>query len=199
MRTDELLEQCLQALTAGQELPPEIVRYLAHHPDQQAEVEDLLFIAQRVSRQPNAELSQPARLGMEARLASRLGIDPSALGAAANAPDAQVAQPESNEMLPYNSTVGRKKLRLSMARVAMAKLRHQYQQPRRDPSSEAQIREVFRDLNMEEIRRYIGVRGEEYLYYRQRLPGWKPVFAFIALVLRGFKRLEKMVTVSSNQ
>lgn len=199
MRTDELLEQCLQALTAGQELPPEVVRYLAQHPEQQAEVEDLLFIAQRVSRQPSVELSLTARQGMETRLAGRLGVDPSALHAPANAYDEQLAQPESSEMLPYSSTAGRKKLRLSMGRMAIARLRHEDLQPRRDPNSEAQIRELFRDLSMEDIRRYIGVRGEDYLYYRQRLPGWKPVFAFIALVLRGFKRLEKMVTVTSNQ
>ena len=58
--------------------------------------------------------------------------------------------------------------------------------------TEARVREVFRDLTREDIRRYIGVRGEEYLYYRQRSPGWEPIFSFIAAVLRGLKRLESL-------
>jgi hypothetical protein len=102
-------------------------------------------------------------------------------------------------MLPYSSTAGRKKLRLSMGRVALAKLRDYNTQPHRDPTSEARIREVFRDLTPEDVRRYIGVRGEDYLYYRQRLPGWQPVFAFIAAVLRGFKRLEKLMATGLGQ
>ena len=56
MRTEELLEQCLQALTSGQDLPPDLARYLARHPEQRGEVEDLLAIAQRVSRKPRAEM-----------------------------------------------------------------------------------------------------------------------------------------------
>ena len=194
MRTEELLEQCLHALTTGQELPPDVARYLVQHPEQQAEVEDLLFIAQRVSRRPVVELSETARQRMESRLAGRLGIDPSALRYPVTQDDPTLAH-ESGEMLPYNSSAGRKKLRLSMGRVAMAKLRDYNAQQHRDPTSEARIREVFRDLTPEDVRRYIGVRGEEYLYYRQRLPGWRPVFAFIAFVLRGFKRLEKLVMV----
>ncbi len=196
MRTEELLEQCLQAMTTGQELPPEVARYLAQHPEQQAEVEDLLFIAQRVSRRPTAELSETTRRRMDNRLADRLGIDPVALRDPA-AQGGPTTAHESGEMLPYSSTAGRKKLRLSMGRVALAKLRDYNPQPQRDPASEARIREVFRDLTPEDIRRYIGVRGEDYLYYRQRLPGWRPVLAVIAFVLRGFKRLEKLVTVSN--
>ena len=197
MRTEELLEQCLQALTTGQELPPDLARYLAQHPEQQAEVEDLLFIAQRVSRRPSIELSGATRQRMDSRLAGRLGIDPAALSAPSTRQGEHATAHESGEMLPYSSTAGRKKLRLSMGRVAMAKLREHNAQPHRDPTSEARIREVFRDLTPEDVRRYIGVRGEDYLYYRQRLPGWRPVLAFIALVLRGFKRLEKLVAVSN--
>jgi hypothetical protein len=199
MRTEELLEQCLQALTTGQELPPDLARYLAQHPEQQAEVEDLLFIAQRVSRRPSVELPEATRLRMDSRLAGRLGVDPAALRA--TSPSARQEEHatahDNGEMLPYSSTAGRKKLRLSMGRVAMAKLREHNAQPQRDPTSEARIREVFRDLTPEDVRRYIGVRGEDYLYYHQRLPGWRPVLAFIALVLRGFKRLEKLVAVSN--
>jgi hypothetical protein len=198
MRTEELLEQCLHALTTGQELPPDVARYLAQHPEQQAEVEDLLFIAQRVSRRPTVELSEVARRRLDSRLAARLDIEPTALRAPAATPTDAATTHETGEMLPYSSTAGRKKLRLSMGRVALAKLRDYNTQPHRDPTSEARIREVFRDLTPEDVRRYIGVRGEDYLYYRQRLPGWRPVLAFIALVLRGFKRLEKLVTVSNN-
>jgi hypothetical protein len=197
MRTEELLEQCLQALTTGQELPPDLARYLAQHPQQQAEVEDLLFIAQRVSRRPSIELSEATRMRMDTRLAGRLGIDPAALSAPSTPHGEHTSAHESGEMLPYSSTAGRKKLRLSMGRVAMAKLREHNARPHRDPTSEARIREVFRDLTPEDVRRYIGVRGEDYLYYRQRLPGWRPVLAFIALILRGFKRLEKLVAVSN--
>jgi hypothetical protein len=197
MRTEELLEQCLQALTAGQELPPEVARYLAQHPQQRAEVEDLLFIAQRVSRRPSVELSEATRQRMDSRIAGRLGIDPAALSSRSHSQGEHTSAHESGEMLPYSSTAGRKKLRLSMGRVALAKLREHNAHPHRDPTSEARIREVFRDLTPEDVRRYIGVRGEDYLYYRQRLPGWRPVLAFIALVLRGFKRLEKLVAVSN--
>ncbi|MEA2573655.1 MAG: hypothetical protein QOH93_953 [Chloroflexia bacterium] len=196
MRTEELLEQCLQALTTGQELPVEVARYLAQHPEQQAEVEDLLFIAQRVSRRPNVEIAEATRRRLDSRLADRLGINPAALRTPAPHEGLAPTQ-ESGEMLPYSSTAGRKKLRLSMGRVALAKLRDYSAHPHRDPASEARVREVFRDLTPEDIRRYIGVRGEDYLYYRQRLPGWRPVLAFIAFVLRGFKRLEKLVTVSN--
>src|SRR5437763_12822554 len=76
MGTEELLEQCLQALTSGQDLPADLARYLMHHPEQRAEVEELLAIAQRASRIPPVELSQQARKSMQARLAARLGFDP---------------------------------------------------------------------------------------------------------------------------
>src|SRR5207249_9117507 len=83
MRTEELLEQCLQALTSGEELPPDLARYLARHPEQRVEVETLLAIAQRASRMPQAELSDTAHRNMHTRLAARLGFDPGALGALA--------------------------------------------------------------------------------------------------------------------
>src|SRR6266487_4958008 len=75
MHTDELLESCLQALCSGEEIPPEISRYLARHPAQRAEVEELIFIAQRSSHLPLAELSVRGRKGMRERLALHLGID----------------------------------------------------------------------------------------------------------------------------
>jgi hypothetical protein len=185
MRTEELLEQCLQALTSGEELPPDLARYLSRHPEQRAEVEDLLFIAQRVSRTSPTELSSRSRANMQARLASRLGFDPSALDAPAPAdlPQGEHAEPHEH----------RKKPLLSIGGVSLAKLR--YEPPASSPDeSEARIRSVFRDLTPEDIRRYIGVRGEDYLYYRQRFPGWKPVFSCIALVLRGMKRLEALAS-----
>ena len=183
MHTEELLEQCLQALTSGQDLPPDLARYLARYPDQRVEVEDLLAIAQRVSRRPQAELSSAGRARMQARLAERLGFDPRALYAAPPVDDRLL--PEAAEPTP------RKKPFLSIGRVSLAKLR--YESPPSDEDiSDARIREVFRDLTREDIRRYIGVRGEDYLYYRQNFPGWEPIFTFVALVLRGLKRLESL-------
>jgi hypothetical protein len=61
-----------------------------------------------------------------------------------------------------------------------------------DEVAAARIRTAFKDLTPEDIRRYIGERGEDYLYYRQRFPRWEVVFAALALILRGFKRLEKL-------
>lgn len=182
MRTDELLEQCLQALTSGEELPPDLARYLARHPEQRAEIEDLLAIGQRVSRMPSADLSPEARNRMSDRLASRLGFDPAALNAAP-----VETQPEHTAPEPHP----RKKPFLSIGGVSLAKLR--YEPPiNSTDESEARIRHVFRDLTPEDIRRYIGVRGEDYLYYRQNFPGWQPVFSCIAVVLRGLKRLEML-------
>jgi SOS response regulatory protein OraA/RecX len=57
MRTEEILDQCMQALSSGQDLSPELARYLARHPEQRAEVEEMLFVAQRVSRLPSAQLN----------------------------------------------------------------------------------------------------------------------------------------------
>src|SRR5688500_19572437 len=76
MRTEELVEQCLQALASGQELPPDLARYLARHPEQRGEVEDLLAIAQSVTQLPPAELSQAPRTRMQERLAPRLNFAP---------------------------------------------------------------------------------------------------------------------------
>lgn len=200
MRTEELLEQCFQALSTGQELTPELARYLARHPEQRAQVEDMLFVAQRVTQLPSVQLSTSARSRMQDRLASRLGVDPATLVATSPVQPGAEATPEpSSEYLPYSSNTGRKKLRLSPARLALARMRYSNSEPPRDSASEAQVQAVFRDLTQEDIRRYIGVLGEDYLYYRQRLPGWEPVLAFIATVLRVFKRLEKLVAVSMDQ
>ena len=191
MRTDDLLEQCLQALASGQELPPDLARYLARHPEKRAEVEDLLFVVQRVSSLPPAELSDASRRRMQDRLTQRLDLDPSAL----DVPSQPAEQAQSEEHLQEEPALdGARKQRrpLLVGRLSLAKLRYAPPSPGDDPS-EARIREVFRDLTPEDIRRYIGVRGEDYLYYRQRLPGWEPVFAFLASVLRGFKRLEKLM------
>ncbi len=181
MRKEELVEQCLQALASGQELPPDLARYLARHPDQRSEVEDLLAIAQSVTHLPPAELSRASRTRMQESLAQRLNFDPAML----NAPAPAVAQEQ--ELV----STTRRKLPFSLGRLSVARLR--YAPPPSEDPSEARIRAVFRDLTPDDIRRYIGVRGEDYLYFRQGLPGWEPVFAFLAFVLRSFKRLEKLM------
>ncbi len=189
MRTDDLLEQCLQALASGQELPPDVARYLSRHPEQRAEVEDLLFVVQRVSGLPSAELSPASRRNMQDRLAHRLNLDPASL----DAPTEAAHEHAEHEHLAHgNGSARKRRPAFSVGRLSLAKLR--YAPPPMEDPSEARIREVFRDLTPEDIRRYIGVRGEDYLYYRQRLPGWEPVFTFLAIVLRGFKRLEKLVS-----
>jgi hypothetical protein len=187
MRTEELLEQCLQALTSGEELPPDLARYLARHPEQRAEVEDLLAIAQRVSRTHSpVELPADRRNRMQSRLSAHLGFDPTPLVTRRS----ETAQPDHH---PAEHEPRSKRPLLSIGGVSLAKLR--YEPPHaEDDVSEARIRAVFRDLTPDDIRRYIGVRGEDYLYYRQRFPGWEPVFSCIALVLRGMKRLEALAT-----
>ena len=184
MRTEELVEQCLQALASGQELPPDLARYLARHPEQRSEVEDLLAIAQSVTHLPPAELSQASRTRMQERLAQKLNFDPAML-------DAPVAAVVHDQDMEQEEVVVKKKRRFSLGRLSVARLR--YAPPPAEDLSEARIRAVFRDLTPEDIRRYIGVRGEDYLYFRQGLPGWEPVFAFLAFVLRSFKRLEKLM------
>ena len=188
MRTDDLLDQCLQALTSGEDLPPDIARYLARHPEQRAEVEELLFVAQRVSHLPPAELSRERRQKMQSRLARRLNFEPSLL-------DAQVPAPEWESQEPHASE-GRKRA-FPVGRLPLARLH--YEPPPTEDPSEASIREVFRGLTPEDIRRYIGVRGEDYLYYRRGLPGWEPVFTFLAVLLRGFKRLERLMASGLGQ
>jgi hypothetical protein len=189
MRSDDILEQCLQTLTSGQELPPDVVRYLHRHPELRDEIEELLFIAQRASSLPSAELSPAHKQAMQRRLEARLGFDPTALDAPAEVAHAPDAAHEGGE-----KRARKKRPLLSVGRLSIAKLRYEPPDLPEDVS-EARIREVFRDLTPEDIRRYIGVRGEDYLYYRQRFPGWEPVFAFIAAVLRGFKRLEKLTSL----
>jgi len=184
MRTDDLVEQCLQALASGQELPPDLARYLARHPEQRAEVEELLSIAQSVTQLPRAELSQASRTRMQQRLAEKFNFNPTML----NTPLPAVVQEHDPES---EGAVVKKRRHFSLGRLSVARLR--YAPPPSEDPSEARIREVFRDLTPDDIRRYIGVRGEDYLYFRQGLPGWEPVFAFLAFVLRSFKRLEKLM------
>jgi hypothetical protein len=188
MHTDELLEACLQALTSGQEIPPEITRYLARHPEQRAEVEELIFVAQRASNLPPAELSVTARADMQQRLAARMGVNPSLLAAH------PVEEPAAQQERPAPATRRARAIRLlSTGRASLARLRYAATTPSdADDVAAARIRTAFRDLTPEDIRRYIGERGEDYLYYRQRFPQWEVVFAALALILRGFKRLEKM-------
>lgn len=184
MRTDELLEQCILALRSGQELSPEAARYLAHHPEKRAEIEDLLAVAGKASRLPSVELSSRARQNMQARLAERLGFEPSVLDAP--------SPPESEDGPVFAGPKAKKPL-LSVGRLSLTRLRYSRPVQRVGPFNDASIREVFRDLTPDDIRRYIGVRGEDYLHYRRALPGWRPVFTFLATVLRGFKRLERLV------
>lgn len=187
MRTEELIEQCLQALASGQELPPDLARYLARHPEQRSEVEDLLAIAQSVTQLPPAKLSRSSRTRMQERLAQRLNFDQAML----NAPVVAVVQEQDMEHEQEFVSTTRRKLPFSLGRLSVARLR--YAPPPTEDPSEARIRAVFRDLTPDDIRRYIGVRGEDYLYFRQGLPGWEPVFALLAFVLRSFKRLEKLM------
>ncbi len=188
MGTDELLEQCILALRTGQELSPEAARYLARHPDKRTEIEDLLAVAGKASRLHSAELSSRARQNMQARLAERLGFDASVL----DAPVPPVS-PDGEEESAYIGSRAKKPL-LSVGRLSLTRLRYSPPVQRAGPFSDAGIREVFRDLTPDDIRRYIGVRGEDYLHYRRALPGWRPVFTFLAAILRGFKRLERLVT-----
>ena len=141
----------------------------------------MLAIAQNITQLPPAELSQASRTRMQGRLAQTLNFDPAML----NVPVAAVAQEQESVLTP------RRKLPFSLGRLSVARLR--YAPPPTEDPSEARIRAVFRDLTPDDIRRYIGVRGEDYLYFRQGLPGWEPVFAFLAFVLRSFKRLEKLM------
>lgn len=190
MKSDELLDRCLQAISAGEELPPDLARYLARHQEQRAEIEELLSVAQQVSQFTPAELSVTSRLSMQQRLASRLGFDPAVLDASRSVP----AEREHEKEAGRDRTRRRKPL-LVLGRVSLAKLRYAPPPSPIDEQSEARIREAFRDLTPEDIRRYIGVRGEDYIYFRQRLPGWEPVFLCMAFVLRGFKRIEKLMSL----
>jgi hypothetical protein len=192
MHTDELLEACVQALTSGQEIPPEVARYLARHPKKRAEVEELIFVAQRASQLPPAELSSTARTGMQDRLAARMGVDP-ALFTAQSADEEPVVQ---HEQLTHVASRVRRRRFLPTGRASLARLR--YTAPiEADEVASARIRTAFRDLTPEDIRRYIGERGEDYLYYRQRFPRWEMVFATLAIILRGFKALERLANPQS--
>jgi hypothetical protein len=190
MRNEELLEECIVALRSGQELSPEAARFLARHPEKRAEIEDLLFVARQASHLPSAELSPQARRRMQARLAERLGFEASVLDSA------HKSTPTLDDEADIHNRARAKKPLLSVGRLSLSRLR--YSPPVKvSPFADASIREVFRDLTPDDIRRYIGVRGEDYLHYRRGLPGWRPVFTFLAAVLRGFKRLEQLVTVGS--
>ena len=184
MRTEELLEQCMQALSNGQELPPELARYLARHPEQRAEIEDMLFVAQRASRLPSAQLSNERKAAMQVRLAATLGFDPASL-------------PKPGAEPVHAEQTGGKKPIFSIGRVSVTKLRYAPPPGPAEDEASARITAAFRDLTPDDIHRYIGARGMDYLYYRQRFPQWEIVFACIAFVLRGFKRLEKLTNLNS--
>jgi hypothetical protein len=195
MRTDELLEACLQAMSDGQEIPPHIARYLAHHPEQRAEVEELIVAAQRTSQLPPAELSAASRKRMQERMAARMGVDPALL--APQSGPTQISD-ELEESARGLATAHRKRRwLLSASRLTLARLRYaQLTRAEADEVATARIRAAFRDLTPEDIRRYIGDRGEDYLYYRQRFPRWELIFALLATILRAFKRLEKLANLS---
>jgi hypothetical protein len=183
MRTDDLLEHCLQALRTGQDLPPDVARYLARHPERRAEVEDLLSVAQQASQLPPARLSAERRSRMQRNLAGKLGFDPVLLNKPTGDPEG--ADHEQQE----GSSTQRK--RFFPARL-FARLRYEPPPPPKDPLAEPSIREVFSGLTPDDIRRYIGVRGIDYLRYRRDFPYWRPVFICIAAFLRGFKRIEQL-------
>jgi hypothetical protein len=194
MHTDELLEACLQALMSGQEIPPEIARFLARHPKQRAEVEELIFVAQRASHLPPAELSGAARKDMRERLAARMGVDAAVL----NAQPANIEPVLQPEQPAHAAPRIRRRRLLATGRASLARLRYAISAPvEADEVAAARIRTAFPDLTPEDIRRYIGERGEDYLYYRQRFPQWEMVFALLAVILRGFKRLERLANPQS--
>jgi hypothetical protein len=193
MRTDELLEACLQAMSDGQEIPPNLARYLARHPEQRAEVEELIVVAQRTSRLAPAELSAASRKRMQAHMAARMGVDPALLE-----PHAAAAPVQDQAGQDVHSPVeerGKRGWWLSTARLSLVRLRYAARSET-DELAAARIHAAFRDVTPEDIRRYIGDRGEDYLYYRQRFPQWELIFALLATVLRAFKRLEKMANLS---
>lgn len=184
MRTEEILDQCMQALSSGQDLPPELARYLARHPEQRAEVEEMLFVAQRVSRLPSAQLNNERKSAMQNRLAAKLGFDPASLPKP-GIDSIHAEQPEDKKPI------------LSIGRVSVTRLRYAPPPGPAEDEASARINAAFRDLESDDIHRYIGARGIDYLYYRQRFPQWEIVFACIAFVLRGFKRLEKLANLNS--
>jgi hypothetical protein len=176
----------MQALSSGQELPPELARYLARHPEQRVEVEDMLFMAQRASRLPSARLSYQRKAAMQDRLAAKLGFDPASLPRPGN----ETAHAE------HEQAEGKKPI-FSIGRVSVTKLRYAPPPGPAEDEASARINAAFRDLTPDDIHRYIGARGIDYLYYRQRFPRWEIVFACIAFVLRGFKRLEKLANLNT--
>ncbi|MEO8285440.1 MAG: hypothetical protein ABI670_03275 [Chloroflexota bacterium] len=195
MRTDDLLELCLQALSSGRDIPPEIARYLARHPEQRAEIEELILIAQRATHIPAAELKPVSRKKMGENLAARMGVDPALLHQPTSMAEPADVQQEQPEHITTAHRARRKPM-LAAGIGSLARLRYSTHAPG-DELADVQIRTAFRDLTPEDIRRYIGVRGEDYLYYRVRFPRWQPVFAFLAAILRGFKLLEKLTNPSS--
>jgi hypothetical protein len=195
MRTEELLEACLQAMSDGPEIPPHIARYLAHHPEQRAEVEELIVAAQRAGRLPPAELPAASRKRMQERMAARMGVDPAMLAGQSGTPPG----PEQSEQSAHNPVAPHRKRRwlLSTARLSLARLRYvATTRADADAIATARIRAAFCDLTPEDLRRYIGDRGEDYLYYRQRFPRWELIFALLATILRAFKRLERLANLS---
>lgn len=194
MHTEELLEACLQCMLDGQDIPPHIARYLARHPEQRAEVEELIVVAQRSSQLPPAELSAAAHTRMRTRMAARMGVE---LALLESQPATTLSgQPEQSAQGITQAYRRRGRL-LSAGRLSIARLRSAIPlHSDVDDLATARIRAAFRDLTSEDIRRYIGDRGEDYLYYRQRFPRWELIFALLATVLRAFKRLEKLANLS---
>jgi hypothetical protein len=197
MHTDQLLDSCLQAISSGQEIPPDIARYLARHHEQRAEVEELILIVQRASQLPPAALPPARREKMRKRLAAYMGVDQAVLAAQPGASEPSGGQ-DGSACRTSASTQTRRWRLLATAHLHLARLRDA--QPTlsdADEEATARIRKAFCDLTPDDIRRYIGDRGEDYLYYRQRFPRWEPVFAVLAAILRGFKRLEKLTNTYS--
>jgi hypothetical protein len=113
---------------------------------------------------------------MQLRLASRLGF--------------RFTNNPSDAYSEQRITVGRK-----LRRLTFAGLRYGPYVDAPYGELEARMRSLFHGLTPEDIRRYIGVRGESYLYHRQSVPRWEPVFAVIATVMRGLKRIEMLASI----
>jgi hypothetical protein len=192
MHTDRLLESCLQAMSSGQEIPPDIARYLARHPKQRAEVQELIFLARRASNLAPATLSASRRQSMQERLAAQMGVDSALL----NPQTATAEQTGPQEQTAATDTTNTNRAR-KWSRKSLAYLQNTVSTATQayDAVASARIRTAFRDLTPEDIRRYIGDRGEDYLYYCQRFPLWHLIFAVLAPILRGFKRLEKLANL----
>jgi hypothetical protein len=72
MQIEDLLDECLRIQTIGGDVAP----LLAQYPEQRAEVEALLHLAQGAARLPPASLDAAARDRMAARLHTRMRNPP---------------------------------------------------------------------------------------------------------------------------